>query len=74
MEGKVPLCVCTGIHYEHSWWYLVLYDAIAAEVDLEKFLHTTPLCVRGSEGTCMVPCIHAHKFCLGFCIINDVYN
>lgn len=50
MEGKVPLCVCIGIHYEHSWWYLVLCDAIATaadddddDVDLVKFMHTLPI-------------------------------
>lgn len=51
MEGKVPLCVCIGIHYEHSWWYLVLCDAIATtaaaddddDVDLVKIMHTLPI-------------------------------
>lgn len=49
MEGKVPLCVCIGIHYEHSWWYLVLCDALATaaadedDVDLVNFMHTLPI-------------------------------
>lgn len=50
MEGKVPLCVYIGIHYEHSWWYLVLCEAITAaaadeeeEDALKHFVHTLPL-------------------------------
>lgn len=44
------MCVCIGIHYEHSWWYLVLCDAIATaadddddDVDLVKIMHTLPI-------------------------------
>lgn len=72
MEGKVPLCVCIGIHYEHSWWYLVLCDALATaaaddDVDLVNFMHTLPIseiCVV--EGSA----VKAHAWCPIFLAVS----
>lgn len=82
MEGKVPLCVCIGIHYEHSWWYLVLCDAIATaaadddddDVDLVKIMHTLPISeicvVEGSAVKALAWCpIFLEVSCLSLILI-----
>lgn len=82
MEGKVPLCVCIGIHYEHSWWYLVLWDAIATaaadddddDVDLVKIMHTLPISeicvVEGSAVKALAWCpIFLEVSCLSLILI-----
>lgn len=75
------MCVCIGIHYEHSWWYLVLCDALATaaadedDVDLVNFMHTLPISeicvVEGSavKATCLVSYISRSCFFLSLILI-----